>query len=158
MYVRSVNSSPQIVGQSNPNIVANPDPNNPLIRDPKTKTDGQTFMKLMIEQLKNQDPMNPMKSDEFTSQMAQLNSLEQLISLNTTLTQQAEQSGLANATAMIGNYVEGLDANGTMVSGYAERVEMIDSQPVLKVGDKMLLLNQIISVAYAAPGDGGESL
>ena len=36
-------------------------------------------MKLMIEQLKNQDPMNPMKSEEFTTQLAQINSLEQLV-------------------------------------------------------------------------------
>ena len=157
MHVSSVISNPLTVGQPNPNIVQNPDPYNPVVRDPKSKTDNQTFMKLMIEQLKNQDPMNPMKSQEFTAQLAQLNSLEQLISLNTTLSEQAEQSGLANASALIGSYVEGVDANGTMVTGYAEQVEMIEGQPVLKVGDKMLMLNQVITVALVAP-DGGEQL
>lgn len=40
------------------------------------------FMKLMIEQLKNQDPLNPTESQEFAAQLAQFTSLEQLSNLN----------------------------------------------------------------------------
>lgn len=155
MYANGVNGGLTVVGQPNPNVVRNPDPNNPVIHDSKNKTDQQQFMKLMIEQLKNQDPLNPMDSNEFTAQLAQLNSLEQLINLNQTLTQQAEQAGLADATALIGCYVEGLDADSNVVAGYAERVEMIDGEPVLKVGEKMLLLSQVVTVSLGPPEDGG---
>ncbi len=51
-----------------------------------TKAMGQdTFLKLLVEQLKNQDPMAPQDSAQFVAQLAQFNSLEQLISINARL-------------------------------------------------------------------------
>ena len=50
---------------------------------PATKSLGQdTFLKLLVEQLKNQDPLSPQDSAQFVAQLAQFNSLEQLISIN----------------------------------------------------------------------------
>jgi flagellar basal-body rod modification protein FlgD len=39
------------------------------------------FLKLLVAQLSNQDPMNPMDNGEFVAQLAQFSSLEQLISI-----------------------------------------------------------------------------
>jgi len=39
------------------------------------------FMTLLVAQLKNQDPMNPMDNQDFVSQLAQFSSLEQLITI-----------------------------------------------------------------------------
>ena len=44
------------------------------------------FLTLLITQLKNQDPLNPMQSQEFASQLAQFSSLEQLFDVNENLT------------------------------------------------------------------------
>ncbi len=44
---------------------------------------GQTeFLKLLVTQLENQDPMNPMDNQQFIAQLATFSSLEQLISIN----------------------------------------------------------------------------
>jgi len=43
------------------------------------------FLKLLVTQLKHQDPMNPMESQEFSAQLAQFSSLEQLFGMNKTL-------------------------------------------------------------------------
>jgi len=55
----------------------------------KTASKGELgrdqFLKLLITQLKNQDPLNPMESVEFTSQLAQFSSLEQLFSVGDNL-------------------------------------------------------------------------
>ncbi|MBU2550737.1 MAG: flagellar hook assembly protein FlgD [Proteobacteria bacterium] len=42
----------------------------------------EAFLKLLVTQLQNQDPLNPMEGVEFTSQLAQFTSLEQLYNLN----------------------------------------------------------------------------
>ena len=55
----------------------------------KTSNKGELgrdeFLNLLITQLKNQDPLNPMESVEFTSQLAQFSSLEQLFAVGDSL-------------------------------------------------------------------------
>jgi flagellar basal-body rod modification protein FlgD len=51
------------------------------------------FMKLLIAQMQNQDPMNPMQGDQMAAQLAQFSSLEQLQQMNETLSGQAASQG-----------------------------------------------------------------
>ena len=63
-----------------------------------------TFMKLLTTQLKNQDPLNPMDNSQFTSQLAQLNTLEGVLNLNKTMEAfgaQFSASQMLNAVGMI---------------------------------------------------------
>jgi flagellar basal-body rod modification protein FlgD len=54
--------------------------------DSKTKELGRDdFLTMFLAQLKNQDPLNPMDSQEFSAQLAQFSSLEQLFNVNETL-------------------------------------------------------------------------
>ena len=48
----------------------------------KTDSGENTFLKLLVEQLKHQDPLAPQDGAQFVAQLAQFNSLEQLISIN----------------------------------------------------------------------------
>jgi flagellar basal-body rod modification protein FlgD len=54
----------------------------------------QEFLKLLTTQLKSQDPMNPMKGQEFAAQLAQFSSLEQLLNINDTLGNQGSSTEL----------------------------------------------------------------
>jgi flagellar basal-body rod modification protein FlgD len=51
------------------------------------------FMKLLIAQMQNQDPMNPMQGDQMAAQLAQFSTLEQMQEMNTTLTGQSTAQG-----------------------------------------------------------------
>lgn len=42
----------------------------------------QTFLKLLVSQIRNQDPMSPTDSTQFVTQLAQFSQLEQLIGIN----------------------------------------------------------------------------
>ena len=52
-----------------------------------------TFLKLMVTQLNNQDPLSPMEGQEFAAQLAQFSSLEQLLNINESLEAQQTQTG-----------------------------------------------------------------
>jgi len=49
--------------------------------------DEQTFLQLLVTQLKNQDPTNPVDGTQFVAQLAQFSELEQMINANTKLQQ-----------------------------------------------------------------------
>jgi flagellar basal-body rod modification protein FlgD len=50
------------------------------------------FMKLLIAQLQNQDPTSPVDNQQFVTQLATFNSLEQLVSINNNVTKLANQA------------------------------------------------------------------
>lgn len=53
------------------------------------------FLQLLVAQLKNQDPMNPVDNQQFLTQLATFSSLEQLISINSAVTKIAGASEYA---------------------------------------------------------------
>lgn len=67
-----------------------------------------SFMTLLVEQLQNQDPMNPMENAEMTSQLAQVNTAAGVADLNSTLsgiTEQIDAGRSLEAAALIGKGV-----------------------------------------------------
>lgn len=76
------------------------------------------FLKLLVTQLRYQDPLNPMESTEFTSQLAQFTSLEQLYNLNSSF------EGLKNAMTSQNNYqAANLIGRSVIASGNTLRVQ-----------------------------------
>ena len=92
------------------------------------------FLKLLVGQLKNQDPLNPTSDTDFIGQMAQFSQLEQTTNMAAANEQLiAEQRG-ARAVALIGRTVTYPDATGAPTTGVVERVEWVDGKPSLTVG------------------------
>ncbi len=74
----------------------------------KTVLGKDEFLKMLIAQLKNQDPLNPLDGTAFTAQLAQFSSLEQLQNINTQLssfTKQQQALGNTQAVNLIGREV-----------------------------------------------------
>ena len=59
-----------------------------------TTLNRDDFLQLLVTQLSNQDPLNPMDGQEFAAQLAQFSSLEQLININESMIQSGEINGL----------------------------------------------------------------
>ena len=105
------------------------------------------FLQLLVTQLKNQDPLEPMKNEEFVAQLAQFNSLEQMINLNKNFESMLSLQSLSYASTFIGKSVAWLDADGNQMSGAVQEVEMNDTGPMLNIGGELVDPNDIIAVA-----------
>lgn len=82
----------------------------------KSELGKEDFLLLLVTQLQHQDPLNPMDDKEFTAQLANFSSLEQLTSINQgiqSLTSQAGTQDMRTAVSYIGRDVR---ASGDMVS------------------------------------------
>jgi len=83
--VPQTTSTGSTAGTSSSATATNPTPGGAMGKD--------AFLKLLIAQLQNQDPMNPMQGDQMATQLAQFSSLEQLQEINANLTSQSTAGG-----------------------------------------------------------------
>ena len=99
------------------------------------------FLKLLVTQMQNQDPMNPTDSKESIAQLAQFSSLEQMTNIATamntlseSMTNFSQQSSLTQGAALIGKWVSGIDTDGeTPIEGTVEAVKWLDGDPKLQI-------------------------
>ncbi len=78
------------------------------------------FLRLLVVQLENQDPLNPMESQDFLAQLATLNSLDQLIGINRKLESMRSEQGFLSqleATSLIGKRVTAEGNHVSLVEG-----------------------------------------
>ena len=79
----------------------------------KTAVDYQSFLKLLIAEMKNQDPTKPMDSTAYVAQLATFSQVEQSVQTNTKLDQIMSSSALSQADALIGRSITSADGNTT---------------------------------------------
>ena len=89
--------------------------------------DYDAFLRLLIAQLKNQDPTKPTDSSQYISQLASFSNVEQGVKLNAKLDALMTSANLTQAEAMIGRTV--LSADGT-VSGQVVAVKVTSDGPM----------------------------
>lgn len=116
-------------------------------RETSGELDKDAFLKILIAQLSNQDPMDPLKDTDFIAQMAQFSTLEQMTNMNDTLT---EMNSISKGSAVnyIGRVVEYHDDEG--LSAYAEvSYVRFDSTGTVLVSTeaKEIPLEEVIAVA-----------
>ncbi|RWA73872.1 flagellar hook assembly protein FlgD [Mesorhizobium sp.] len=79
----------------------------------KTAVDYQSFLKLLIAEMKNQDPTKPMDSTQYVAQLATFSQVEQSVQTNTKLDQIMQSSALSQADALIGRSITSADGKTT---------------------------------------------
>jgi len=107
------------------------------------------FLKLLVLQLQNQDPLEPMKNEEYLAQLAQFNSLEQMQNLNKTMSAMSNVQTLSNTAGLIGKQVEFLQ-DGSTVDGPVTAVKFTDGTAYLVVNalgkDISITTDSVLSV------------
>jgi flagellar basal-body rod modification protein FlgD len=106
-----------------------------------------TFLKLFTTQVQMQNPMNPMESNDFLTQLAQFSTVEQMSGMHTSFQEMLDVQQKLQATDLVGKMVdyqpEGDEAVG---SGRVNGVVLGEDGPVLQVGAKSVPLAEVVAI------------
>jgi flagellar basal-body rod modification protein FlgD len=109
------------------------------------------YMNLLITQLQNQNPLEPLDNNEMASQLAQFSQLQQLEAMNQSFTKVLATTELTYANSLIGKEVSFMLETETgatdITSGIVEQVyNNVDAEIFLRAGDYMFGLENVMSV------------
>ncbi len=93
---------------------------------------NKEFLQMLMTELQNQDPTNPVDSTTMLAQQAQFESLSQMQDLNTNISALIAMQSVSQATTLIGLTVVGT-SNGTAVTGQVTGIQFQNGTPVLEV-------------------------
>lgn len=120
-------------------------------RESKQELGKDDFLLLLVTQLQNQDPTQPMEDKEFIAQMAQFSSLEQITNLGESFAGVSETLGRQTALSLLGSSVD-IETGFQSVSGTVSAVTT-GSDPQVRVGDSYYPVSDITrAYAGATPG------
>lgn len=125
-------------------------PSSPTAADATSKTavDYQSFLRLLVAEMKNQDPTNPMDSTQYVAQLASFSQVEQSVQINTKLDQLLQASTLSQAGSLIGRTVT--SADGALTGTVAEVRVMSDGIIAVIDGGKEIVMGPGVVIK---PGD-----
>lgn len=115
-------------------------------RIPNKTLTQEDFLKLLVAQLKSQDPLNPMKDTEFIGQMVQFSALEQNKTMQSTISAMNSSQRIIQANSMLGRIVQLIEEDGTISTGIVSSVVFDQNSPQIVVNGKAYSLEQILSV------------
>ena len=116
------------------------------------------FLQMLVAQLQNQDPLNPLQGADFAAQLAQFSSLDQLTQINTQLSTLTSSLSSANNSQLVGLIGDAVVANGNSVtvSGattqLAYNLSQNASQGTVKVSDSQGNLVQTLTFGSQQAG------
>lgn len=111
-----------------------------------------TFLKLLVAQMHNQDPMQPMDSTSFVTELAQFNQVEQTLSLNQTATSGLSAQRATEGVALLGHTVSYVvpgvgGAPSTTAKGTVSGVNVAGGGVQLTVGSATVSLDNVTAVS-----------
>jgi flagellar basal-body rod modification protein FlgD len=121
--VTNITSTPTVTGTQGTSL-----------SNPSSNLGENDFLMLMMDQLKNQDPLNPSDPTQYLSELAGFSSLEQQTQIASSTSSAATQQASASALSLLGHTVSYQDASGTTQTGTVSKVDFTSSGPALTIG------------------------
>lgn len=108
------------------------------------------FMQMLIAELQNQDPTQPMSSQDLLGQLATMSQLQSTTDLDTALQSNTTNQQLSIGASFIGKTINGTDASGAAVSGVVDQAFLQSGTAYVGVGTSQVPLANITNVAAAS--------
>jgi flagellar basal-body rod modification protein FlgD len=94
---------------------------------------GVDFLKLMIQQLQQQDPLNPTDSSQLLTQMSQISNLQSNSAMVSSLSSLTLQQSIGAGGNLIGKTISGIDDSGNQLQGVVTSVKVINKKVRLEL-------------------------
>jgi flagellar basal-body rod modification protein FlgD len=121
-----------------------------VVRDRMQDLDVDQFLKLIIAELQNQDPLNPMDNADMIQQFGEIRSIASTDKLSTTLSGVQLGQALSSASNLLGKTINGLSDENAQVNGVVDRITVVDGVPKLHVGSNTVDLKNIREIVPTA--------
>ncbi len=131
-----------------------PNASSSAVPQAKDQMGQDTFLKLLVAQLKYQDPTNPTDATQFMSQTAQFTVVEKLDALSKLDQKVLDATRGQSAAALIGRQVTYTDYSGTSRTGTVTGTTFGSQNPTLTVDGKQVALDAVTAVGTTAPPAG----
>lgn len=108
---------------------------------------SEDFVRVMIAELANQDPLEPQDSGALLEQLSSLRNIESQLSLQKQLGSLVLQNQIASAGGLIGKTVAGLDGSNDQVTGEVQSVRIQDGKVLLELDSgRSLAMDRITQI------------
>lgn len=107
---------------------------------------ADSFMKLLITELQNQDPTEPLGNEQLLAQISSMRELQSNIELSDTLKEITTGQSLTQAAGLIGKEIEGQEGTQSPVAGVVDRAFVKDGKAYVGIGTSELPVSAITSV------------
>jgi flagellar basal-body rod modification protein FlgD len=132
--------------------INNQSPTTNTVANKSMNLKSEDFIKMMITQLQNQDPLQPTKNEELLAQMSQIGQLQASTDLQSSLKTLVLQNNVSSSGNLIGKMVTGQDDRGNPLKGMVNSVRVVDGAVSLELDNgKSLSLSNVTGISALAP-------
>ena len=107
---------------------------------------ANSFLQMLVTELQQQDPTQPMDSSQILDQVSQIEQIESSQQLSTSLNSVVMGQNLAAGAGLLNQNVTGLDGSGNSVSGVVSQVNVANGQVTLQVGNDSIGLSNVTQI------------
>lgn len=118
------------------NSLTNSQTGNKSVGNAINDLDVDDFLSLMIAELQNQDPLNPMENDQMLAQIGQMREIAASESLTQTLDSVLLGQNIASSTNLIGAEIDAISDDNQRVTGKVAKVSIADGAPKLHIEER----------------------
>lgn len=113
--------------------------------------DVEHFITLMITELQNQDPLNPLDNAQMLQQISQIREIGATDDLTKTLESVVMGQSISSASSLLGKEIRAITDTGSPVFGKVDKVTITDGVPRLHVGLDEVGLNNVAEIRTDEP-------
>lgn len=110
------------------------------------------FMKILVTELSNQDPLEPMDNSQFLDQLIGLQTLEQSAAMTDNLRSFQNFMEMSYGSSLVGKSVKALGNDGTTIEGVVSKVVLENGKASVVVGNQKVPVSAVREILAAVAG------